>query len=136
MAVGGVGEVKVVAEWGILEAVAEDQAEAEEEGQDHPVLIHWRVIGVGCVAIWPATVPKPVASRREVAQTALPMEHSSNLGTKAHNVVEEEVGKFGSLASMSCSTKRVILTLSTNQGNCMCHWTLRNLLENEKEIKN
>ena len=74
--VGGVGEVKVMAEWGILVAVAEDQAEAEEEDQDHPVLIHWHVIGVGCMAIWPATVPKPVASRREVAQAALPVKHS------------------------------------------------------------
>ena len=67
MVVGGVGEVKVVAEWGVLEAVAEDQAEAEEEGQDQPVLIHWHVIGAGCVAIWPVTVLNPVASQREIA---------------------------------------------------------------------
>ena len=58
----------MVAEWGILVAVAEDQAEAEEEGQgilvgvveDHveeeeeevaaPILINWLVIGVGA---WP-----------------------------------------------------------------------------------
>ena len=60
--VGGVGEVRVVAEWGILVAVAEDQAEAEEEGRDHPVFIHWHVIGAECVAIWPVTVLNPVAS--------------------------------------------------------------------------
>ena len=43
----GVGEVKVVAEWGILVDGAEDQVEEEEENRDHPVLIHWRVIGCG-----------------------------------------------------------------------------------------
>ena len=60
-------EDKVVGEWRILVAVAEDQVGEEEEEQDHPVLIHWRAIGVGCVAIWPTIVPNPVASRREVA---------------------------------------------------------------------
>ena len=63
----GVVEVKVVEEWGILVAGAEDQVEEEEEERDHPVLIHWHAIGAGCVAIWPGTVPNPVASRREVA---------------------------------------------------------------------
>ena len=63
--VGGVGVDRVVAEWGILEAVAEHQVEAEEEGRDHPVLIHWHVIGAGCMAIWPVTVPKPAASQQE-----------------------------------------------------------------------
>ena len=89
MVVGGVGEVRVVAEWGILVVVAEDQGEAEEEDQDHPILIHWRVIGAGCVAIWPVTVLNPVASQREVVRAALPVERSSNPGIKAHNVVEE-----------------------------------------------
>ena len=58
---------KVVGECGILVVMAEDQVGEKEEEQDHPVLIHWRAIGVGCIAIWPATVPNPVASRREVA---------------------------------------------------------------------
>ena len=112
------GAARVVAEWGILEAVAEDQVEAEEEGQNHPILIHWHVIGTGCVAIWPVTVPNPVANRREVAQAALPEEHSSNLGTKAHTVVEDVVGKYDSRASTSCTTMRVILTPSMMQGSC------------------
>ena len=128
MVVGGVGEVRVVAEWGILVAVAEDQAEAEEEDQDHPVLIHWRVIGAGCVAIWPVTVPNPVASRREVARVALLEEHSSNPGTKAHTAVEDVVGKSDSRASTSCTTMRVILTPSMMQGSCMCPWILDRLL--------
>ena len=128
MVVGGVGAARVVAEWGILEAVAEDQVEAEEEGQDHPVLIHWRVIGAGCVAIWPVTVPNPVASRREVARVALLEEHSSNPGTKAHIVVEDVVGKSDSRASTSCTTMRVILTPSMMQGSCMCPWISDRLL--------
>ena len=125
---GGVGEVRLVAEWGILMAVAEDQVEAEEEDQDHPLLIHWRVIGAGCMAIWPVTVLNPVASQREVARAALPVELSSNLGIKAHSVVEEEVGKFGSLTSMSCTMRRVIHPQLMSQDNCMCHWTLSKLL--------
>ena len=98
MVVGGVGEVRVVAEWGILVAVAEDQAEAEEEDQDHPVLTNWHVIGAVCVVIWPVTILNPVASQREVARAALPVERLSNPGIKAHSVVAEEFGKFGSLA--------------------------------------
>ena len=68
----GRGEVKVVVDQGILVDGAEDQVEEEEENLDQPVLIHWRVIGAGCVAIWPATVPNPKASRWEAAQVALP----------------------------------------------------------------
>ena len=128
MVVGGVDEVRMGAEWGILVAVAEDHVEAEEEDQDHPVLIHWCVISAGCMAIWPVTVLNPVANQREVAQAALPMECSSNPGIKAHSVVEEEVGKFGSLASMSCTMRRVIHTQLMSQDNCMCHWTLNKLL--------
>ena len=124
----GVEGCKEVEGQGILVGVVEDQVEEEEQEVAAPILIHWLVIGVGCVAIWPVTVPPPTASRWEVAQAALPVERFPNPGTKAHNVVEEEVGKFGSLASMSCSTKRVILTLSTTQSNCMCHWTLSKLL--------
>ena len=63
----GVGKARVAAEWGILVAVAEDQAEAEEEDQDHPIWIHWDVISAGYVATWPVTVLKPVANQREVA---------------------------------------------------------------------
>ena len=45
----------------------EDQVDAEEEELEATVLIHWHAIGVGCVAIWPVTVPPPVANRQEVA---------------------------------------------------------------------
>ena len=33
------------------------------EDADLVDLIHWRVIGAGCVAIWPVTVPEPLHSR-------------------------------------------------------------------------
>ena len=86
------------------------------------------VTSVGYVATWPVTVPKLEQRRREVAMLALPVENSSNPGTKAHSVVEEEVGKSGSLASMSCTTMRVTLTPSMSQDSCTCHWTLGKLL--------
>ena len=54
---------KEVEGWGILVGVVEDRVEEEEEGVLAPVLIHWHVIGVGCMAIWPMTVPPPVASQ-------------------------------------------------------------------------
>ena len=42
------------------------------------------VIGAGCVAIWPATVPKPVMYRhREVVMFALLVEAFLNPGKKA-----------------------------------------------------
>ena len=120
---------------GILVGVVEDQVEEEEEEVAAPILIHWLVIGVGCVAIWPVTVPPPTASRWEVAQAALPVERFPNPGTKAHIVAEEEVGKSGSLASMSCMTMRVTLTPSMSQGNCMCHWTSETLLPSQLRWK-
>ena len=49
------------------------------------VLIPWHAIGVGSVAIWPGIAPAPAASRWEVAQPALPVEHFPNPGKKAHN---------------------------------------------------
>ena len=63
----GVGEDKVVEGRGILVDVVEDQVDAEEEELEAAVLIHLHAIGVGCVAIWPVTVPPPAASQWEVA---------------------------------------------------------------------
>ena len=55
---------------------------------------HWLATGVGCVAIWPVTVPNPaMRNRREVAMLALPVEGLLNPGKKAHNVDEAEEGK-------------------------------------------
>ena len=63
----GVGEYKAVEGRGILVDTVEDQLDVEEEELEAIILIHWHAIGVGCVAVWPVTVPPPMASRREVA---------------------------------------------------------------------
>ena len=63
----GVGEDKAAEGRGILVDTVEDQVDAEEEELEAAILIHWHAIGVGCVAIWPMTVPPPAASQREVA---------------------------------------------------------------------
>ena len=62
-----------------------DQVEEEEEEVEMPVLILWHVTSVGCVAIWPVTVPAPVHSCNHwgVATLALLVEHSPNLGKNA-----------------------------------------------------
>ena len=60
------------------------------------ILTPWLVTGVGCVVIWPATVPKPVMHRRrEVALSALPVEVRSDPGNQAQKEVEESM--FGSV---------------------------------------
>ena len=92
------------------------------------VLTPWRVIGAGSVAIWPRIAPAPTASRWEVAQPALPVEHYPNPGKKAHNVEKDEVGKSGLQVSTSCMTSRVTLTPLMMQDSCMCLWISDRLL--------
>ena len=59
-------------------------------------MIPWRVIGAGCMVIWPATVLKPVMHhRREVALLALPVEIRSDPGDQAQKGAEEST--FGSV---------------------------------------
>ena len=106
--------------------VVEDQVVVVvEEEEDHIVLdrtIPWLVTGAGCVVMLPATVLKPVMHRRrEVALLALPVEVRLNPCKKAQEVEVEEVDRSDSVASVSCTTTRVINTLSTMQDNCMCH---------------
>ena len=60
-------------------------------------MTHWHVFSVGCVAIWPVTVPNDVSNRREVAMLGLPEEPSVNPGTKAQEE-EDGVVKFVSKA--------------------------------------
>ena len=58
-------------------------------------MIRWLVTGVGCVAIWPATVPKLALHRpREVAMLALPAEFSHNPAKKGLKIVVGE-GRLG-----------------------------------------
>ena len=92
-----------------IEAVApQDQEDAKLvadveilDGEDHQArstLTRLPVTGVGYVAIWPVTVPKPVMhSHREVAMLALPAEDSHNPGKKAHKEDVVVEGKSGSV---------------------------------------
>ena len=61
----GVGEAKGMEGWGILVGADADLGEEEEEEVEMSILILWHVTGVGCMAIWPVTVPKPAASQQE-----------------------------------------------------------------------
>ena len=86
-------------------------------------LLH--VTGVGCVAIWPMTVPSPRVQRhREAAMLALPVENSLNPGIKAHSVDEAVEGKSGSVPSTSYTMRTGTNTPWTMQVSCTSHWTL------------
>ena len=90
-------------------------------------MILWHATAVGCVAIWPVTVPK-IRSHREVAFLALSEENLLNLCNEAHVVEVEEIDRSGSVASVSCTMTRVTNTPSTMQGSCMCHLNVDRLL--------
>ena len=77
---------------------------------------------MGCVAIWPVTVPSPRVQRhREVAVLALPVENSLNPGIKAPSVDEAVDGKSGSVPSMSCTIPRVLNTQWMTTDKSMSH---------------
>ena len=71
-----------------MEISVEMLDEEEEETMEVVVLmIHWRVTGAGCAAIWPVTVPN-LGRHRVLVQTVLKMHHHSNLGVEAQGEVE------------------------------------------------
>ena len=77
--------------------------------------------------MWPVTALKLVLhSRREVAMLALLKEDSLNLGKKAQEGVEE-VGQFGSGASMSCMMRLEMSIQWTMRVNCTSLSDLKNL---------
>ena len=88
-----VGEEDRVQEGEIL--VVED--EVEELGLAMLVTTHWHVIDAGCVAIWPATVPR-MQRHREVAFLALSAVKLLNPCKKAQEDEEEEVALYASVA--------------------------------------
>ena len=94
-------------------------------------MTHWHVTDAGCVAIWPATVPK-ICTHREVALLALLAGNLLNLCNEAHVVEVEGIDRSGSVASASCTTMRVINTPSTMQDSCMCRLNLDRLLSVER----
>ena len=112
---------------GTLVEGTEDQVGEEEEHLDQPDLTHWHVIGAGCVAIWPVTVPKPGASREEVAKIALPEEHLPNPGKKAQED-EVEVARCDLGPSMCCTMRTGIHIPWMMQVSCTSplsmHWML------------
>ena len=118
----------VVAE---VEAVVVVRAVKEDRKAVLDRMILWRAIAVGCVAIWPATVPRK-RSHREVAWLALPVENPLNPCNEAHEVEEEEDDRSGSVASVSCTMTRVTNTPSTMQDNCMCRSNMDRLLSVER----
>ena len=98
--------------------VAVDVAAEVDHRQARSTLTLLPITGVGCVAIWPVTVPKPViCSLREAAMLALPVVNSLNPGKKAQK--EEDVdGQFDSEASTSCMTRLGMNSQWTMQVNC------------------
>ena len=68
-------------------------------------MILWRVIAVGCVAIWPVTVPSSDNSHREVEFLSLPAVDSLNPAKKGQETVDE-VGKLGLVQWGSYMMKR------------------------------
>ena len=98
--------------------VAVDVAAEVDHHQARSTLTLLPVTGVGCVAIWPVTAPKPViCSLRETAMLALPVVNSLNPGKKAQK--EEDVdGQFDSEASTSCMTRLGMNSQWMMQVNC------------------
>ena len=94
-------------------------------------MILWHATAVGCVAIWPVTVPK-IRSHREVAFLALSEVKLLNPCNEAHEVEVEEIDRFGSVVSASCTTTREINTPLTMQDSCMCRLNLDRLLSVER----
>ena len=101
----------------VEDAEVETVVGAKEEAEavlDHMILLLATV--VGCVAIWPVTVPN-LLSHREVALPALPEENLHNPCIEAQEE-EAEDGLFGSGASMSYMTRLGMNTQWTMQVNC------------------
>ena len=94
-------------------------------------MILWRVIAVGCVAIWPVTVPSSDSSHREVEFLSLPAVDSLNPAKKGQEIVEE-VGKLGLVRWGSCTMKRDMSIPSTIKDNYTYPTIPRKLLPLER----
>ena len=121
--------VVVLVEDAEVETVVGVKEEAEV-ALDHMIPLH--ATAVGCVAIWPVTVPN-LLSHREVALPALPEENLHNPCIEAQEE-EAEVGLFGSGASMSCMTRLGMNTQWTMQDNCTSPLAM-NLLRPRRRLR-
>ena len=114
-----------------VETVVVDEVDAVvEQVEDRAVLdrmIFWLVIAVGCVAIWPVTVPKISSSHREVEFLSLPVEDSLNPAKKGQGTVEEE-GRLGSVQWGLSMMRRDMSIPLTIKVNCTSPTTPRKLL--------
>ena len=118
----------------VLVVVIEVDTVVEVEVEAGAVLDHMiplPTIAVGCMAIWPVTVPN-LCSHREVALLALLAENLLNPCREAQEEEAEEVDRSASVASASCMTTRVTNTPSMMQDSCMCCWKLDRLLSTER----
>ena len=86
---------------------------------------------MGCVAIWPVTVPKTKFSRRGVEMLSLPMGERLNPANQGQEIVDV-VDRSGLVVSASCITMREIHTPLMMQDNCMYHSNLDKLLSRER----
>ena len=68
-------------------------------------MILWRVIAMGCMAIWPVTIPSSDSSHREVEFLSLPAVDSLNPAKKGQEIVDE-VGKLDLVRWGSYTMKR------------------------------
>ena len=82
---------------------------------------------MGCVTIWPTTVPKTESSRREVETLSLPVGERLNPANQGQEIVDV-VDRSGLVVSASCMTMREIHTPSMMQDSCMYHSNLDKLL--------
>ena len=122
--------------------VVEGQAVVVVDVEEGPTVLGLSILtllhatGVGCMAIWPVTVPSPrVRRHREAAVLALPVENSLNPGIKAHSVDEAVDGKSGSVPSTSCTMRTGMSIPWTMQVSCTSHWTLDRLLPRRPQWK-
>ena len=69
----------------LVAAVVEDEVDIVEVDE---VLIHWRAISVGCMAIWPVTTPILVM-HKVLAQLILKLHSHSDPGEEAQREVED-----------------------------------------------
>ena len=100
--------------------------EEEELGLAMRVTTCWHAIAVGCMAIWPATVPK-MRHHREVAFLALSVGSLLNPCKKAQEDEDVEVALYASVASMWFMTKRETSILLMMLASSTYHWKLYKL---------
>ena len=81
---------------------------------------------MGCVAIWPVTVPR-MRRHREVAFLALSEVNLLNLCKEAQEDEDEEVVQYASVGSILCMMKRATSILLMMLANSLCHWKLYKL---------